>query len=244
MKNSKDYCVKIKKLFQTLKKNGAAVTPVSYDTPVDAIVYAFISAFTTEANAGRILKRIGTHFVDLNDLRVSRPEEITEVFGDMSESATASAQAMTRVLNAIFDKYDKVTLSGLTDDGKRQARKNLEEIPGMTPFTVAYTFLTALDGHAIPLTEKMVDYLKQNELVHPESTLQEIESFLERQIIAADAYTFYVLLRAEAEGGVKPAAKTAAPKASAKPAIQKAAPKSAAKKEIKKTTVKKKTPKK
>jgi endonuclease III len=231
MKNSKDYCGKIKKLFQTLKKNAPAVTPVNYDTPVDAIVYAFISAFTTEANASRIFKRVGAHFVDLNDLRVSRPEEITEVFGDMSESATASAEAMTRVLNAIFDKFDKMTLSGLTDDGKRQARKNLEEIPGMTPFTVAYTFLAALEGHAIPLTEKMVEYLVQNGMVHPESTLQEIESFLERQISAADAYTFYVLLRAEAEGGAKSAA-------------QKTAPKPAAKKETKKTTVKKKPSKK
>ncbi len=231
MKNSKDYCVKIKKLFQTLKKGAAAVTPVHYDTPVDAIVYAFISAFTTEANAGRIIKRVNGHFVDLNDLRVSRPEEITEVFGDMSPAAAASAEAMTQVLNAIFDKYDKVTLSGLTDEGKRQARKDLEEIRGMTPFTVAYTFLTALGGHAIPLTEKMVGYLQQNELVHPEATLQEIESFLERQISAADAYTFYMLLRAEAEGGAKTAAKPAAPKAAPKPAA-------------KKTTVNKKTPKK
>jgi len=210
MKNSKDYCDKIKNLFQTLKKGAAAAAPPVYPTPVDAIVYAFISAHTTEANAGRILKRINSHFVDLNDLRVSRTDEITEVFGDMSEPAAASARAMTTVLNAIFEKHDKVVLVGLTDDGKRQARKNLEEIPGMTPFAVAYTFLTALDGHAIPLTDKMVEYLKQKELVHPESTLQEIESFLERQIGAADAYQFYGLLRAEAEGAAKPNAKTAA----------------------------------
>ena len=236
MKNSKDYCGKIKKQFQALKKNGPAVTAVKYDTPVDAIVYAFISTFTTEANASRIMKRLNSHFVDLNDLRVSRSEEIMEVFGDTSPEAAASAEAMTKVLNAIFDKYDKVTLSGLTEEGKRQARKELEEIPGMTPFTVAYTFLTALGGHAIPLTDKMVDYLKQNELVHPEATPQEIESFLERQVGAADAYKFYLLLRTETEGGVRPAAAKTGGKAPAQ--------KTASKKEPKKRAVNKKTPKK
>lgn len=243
MKNSKDYGPKIEKLFKTLKKDISAVAPVSYGEPIDAIVYAFISAFTTEANVGKILKRIAGHFVDINDLRVSRPEEIAEVFGDMSEPAIASAQSMTMVLNAIFEKYDKVSLSGLTDEGKRQARKDLGEIPGMTPFAVAYTFLTALDGHAIPLTDAMIGYLKQNELVHPESTPQEIESFLERQISAADAYTFYALLRAEAEGG-RNSAKAAKSAKTGKPTAPKNTAKSGAKTAAKKTAPKKKTAKK
>jgi endonuclease III len=237
MKNSKDYSPRIEKLFKTLKKDAPAIAPVTYNEPIEAIVYAFISAFTTEANVGKIQKRITGHFVDINDLRVSRPEEIAEVFGDMSEPAIASAQAMTTVLNAIFEKFDRVSLAGLTDEGKRQARKDLQDIPGMTPFTVAYTFLTALDGHAIPLTDAMVSYLKQNEMVHPESTPQEIESFLERQISAADAYAFYALLRAEAEGSrmSSKAGKNAAPKKAAKVKT---------KQTVKKTSPKKKTGKK
>ena len=238
MKNSKEYSPKIEKLFKGLKKDAAEVKPVSYDEPIDAIVYAFVSAFTTEANVGKILKRVAGHFVDINDLRVSRPEEIAEVFGDMSEPSIASAQSMTTVLNAIYDKYDKVSLGGLTEEGKRQARKDLEEITGMTPFAVAYTFLTALGGHAIPLTERMVAYLRENDMVHPDATIQEIESFLERQISAADAYAFYAVLRGQAEGGVKSAVKT-----NAKAAAKKAA-KPAAKSAEKKTTAKKKTPKK
>lgn len=234
MKNSKEYSPKIEKLFKSLKKEAAEVKPVSYDEPIDAIVYAFVSAFTTEANVGKILKRIAVHFVDINDLRVSRPEEIAEVFGDMSEAAIASAQSLTMVLNAIFDKYDKVSLGGLTEEGKRQARKDLEEIPGMTPFAVAYTFLTSLGGHAIPLTDAMAAYLRQSDLVHPDATLQEIESFLERQIGAADAYTFYALLRSQSEGGVKPAVK-----ANSKPAAKKAAKPAEKKTAAKKKPVKK-----
>ena len=103
----------------------------------------------------------------------------------------------------------------------------------MTSFAAAYTVLTAIGGHAIP-DRRYGDYLRQHDLVHPDSTLQEIESFLERQIAAADAYTFYTLFRAESEGGVH-----AAPKASAK------AKKAPAKKTGgQKATAKKKIPKK
>ena len=231
MKNSKEYSPGIEKLLKTLKKDAAAVTPPVYNDPVEAVVYAFISAFTTEANAAKLIKRIGNHFVDINDLRVSRPEEILEVFGDQSDAAAASAQAMTAVLNVIFEKFDKVSLLTLNEGGKRQARKELEEIRGMTPFAAAYTFLTAFGGHAIPLTGSMIQSLRQRELVHPDAAPQDIESFLERQIGAADAYTFYALLRAETEGGIKPAARPKAKiKKTAKPAAKK--------------TVKKKTPKK
>jgi endonuclease III len=200
MKNSKDYSPKIESLFKTLSTSADPVVPPTYSDPVDAIVYAFISAFTTETNAVKIHRRVRDHFVDMNDLRVSRPEEILEVFGDTSDAAAASAQALTATLNAIFEKYDKVSLQPLGGEGKRQARKELDELAGITPFAAAYTFLTALGGHAIPLTEPMVKYLRDKELVHPEATIQEIESFLERHIAAADAYPFYVFLRAEAEG--------------------------------------------
>jgi len=225
MKNSKDYGAKIDKLFKSLKKDNSAIKPVTYKEPVDAMVYAFVSAFTTEANAAKMIKRIHSHFVDVNDLRVSRPEEIVEVFGEMTDAAAASAQAMTTALNAIFEKYDKVSLDALCGEGKRQARKELEQIAGVTPFVAAYTTLTAFGGHAIPLTDRMVDYLKQNELVDPEATTEAIESFLERHISAADAYSFYALLRAEAEGGRKPAAGGAKPKPAAKTATKKPAAK-------------------
>ena len=228
MKNSKDYGAKIEKLFKSLKKEHGAVKPVVYKEPVDAVVYAFVSAFTTEANAAKMIKRINSHFVDVNDLRVSRPEEIVEVFGEMTDAAAASAQAMTTALNAIFEKYDKVSLDVLCGEGKRQARKELEQIAGITPFVAAYTTLTAFGGHAIPLTDQMIDYLKQNELVDAEATPQEIEGFLERQISAADAYSFYALLRAEAESGKKNAKDGGAAKA--KPAAKTTPKKPAAKK--------------
>ena len=44
----------------------------------------------------------------------------------------------------------------------KEAKKELEETAGMTPFAVSYCFLTALDGHAIPLTAAMLSFLTRS----------------------------------------------------------------------------------
>ncbi len=94
--------------------------------------------------------------------------------------------------------------------GKRPAKQVLEKLDGISHFAVNYCMLTSLQGHAIPLTQKMVEYLRSNELVGPQADEQEIEGFLTRQISAKDAYEFYALLRVESESlKLQPRRKTA-----------------------------------
>lgn len=248
MKDSRKYSPKILKLFRSLKQQGTTGDIPDYADPVDAVVFALMSENMAAGMSGRVFKRIQNHFVDYNDLRVSRHEEILDVLKTDSSKMEQSARAITQTLNSIFEKYDRVSLEPLTHEGKRQAHKELAEIGGITPFAVSYCFLTVLGGHAIPLTAKMLDYLRENKLVHPDATAAEIAGFLERQIGAADAYSFYTLLRDEAENPeiltseAKPSA--AKKKAAKKKTTKKVAKKTAAKKTTKKKTAKKKTAKK
>ena len=228
MKDSKKYSQKVGKLFRSLKQKYPKVEKTTYDDPVDAIVYAVISEHMPVSAVGRIIKRIEKHFVDLNDLRVSRAEEIIEVMGISAGESKKTVSVLTKVLNAIFDKFDMDSLVDLKDIGKRQAKKKLEQIDVLSRFAINYCFLTSLGGHAIPLTEKMVNYLKVCELVHPEATDDDIEGFLERQITSAKAYGFYSLLRQESENSnikVKKTNKTSTKKAVTKKKTKKTAQK-------------------
>ncbi|MHC4292077.1 MAG: hypothetical protein ACYSTR_07685, partial [Planctomycetota bacterium] len=199
MKDSRKYSPKVTKLFKSLKRKSAKHPMPQYDDPIKAVIFALVSEHVTEAVSARMYKRMIRHFVNFNDLRVSRREEILDVFGDSFESADKVAASVTKVLNTVFEKNDKVSLGALTQEGKRQAHKELSEVEGVTPFAVSYCFLTALDGHAIPLNSPMLEYLRDSELVYPTATDAEIAGFLERQIGASDAYDFYMLLRHEAE---------------------------------------------
>jgi endonuclease III len=207
MKNSKEYSKKIQNLFRTLKHKRSKVQQVSYEMVTDSVVYSIISEKMSEKAAETAIKRFSDFFVDLNDLRVSRVEEIIELLGENTPVAREVASRIIRVLQAIFNDYHKVSLEALKKLGKRPARQVLEKIDGNTSFIVDYCMLTSLGGHAIPLTENMITYLKANDLVDGDADEQQISGFLAKQISAKNGYEFYALLRRESER-YKSAAKT------------------------------------
>ena len=170
-----------------------------YDEPTDALVYAIIGENMSGPATESAIKRFAGYFIDLNDLRVSRAEEILEVLGEDTTSTKDIALTLTRVLRAIFDQYNDVSLETLKKIGKRPARQALEKIDGVSRFVVNYCMLTSLQGHAIPLTQRMIEYLRDNELVYPDADEQEIEGFLAKQIPAENAFEFYTLLRRQSE---------------------------------------------
>jgi endonuclease III len=200
MKDSKQYSEKIRKLFRSLKRRHEKVTTPEYDDPLEALVYGIISEHTDLSSSKTIARQMKSYFVDLNDMRVSRTEEISDILGSSLEHQKKTAITLRQALNSVFRKYDVVSLQAFDQMGKRQAKKVLDKLEGASPFSVNYCFLTAMGGHAIPLTRKMFEYLRANDLVHPESSDEEIAGFLERQISVASAYKFYWLLRQESEG--------------------------------------------
>ncbi len=199
MKNSKDYSKKIQKLHNLLSRKYPKVQIVTHDDPTDAIVYGIICSMLDEKTTKSAIKKFSDYFIDLNDLRVSRIEEIVEMLGADTPVTRDVASAITTVLRAIFNEYHKVSLEGLKKAGKRPARQALEKMEGTCRFVVDYCMLTSLQGHAVPLTERMIAYLKSKELVYPDADEQEIGGFLAKQISAKKGYEFYALLRRESE---------------------------------------------
>ena len=199
MKDSSQYAKKIQRLYRAMKRRSVKSAILTYEEPVDALVYAVVSEKATESQAGSAIKRIKDNFVDYNDLRVARPDEISEVLGQDFPFAHETATLLAGLLMAVFNKYNMLSLQGLRKLGKRPAKVMLEKLAGITPFIVDYCMLTSLGGHAIPVTAKMMEYLKTNGLVDAEAGYAEVEGFLSRQIAMKNASEFYRLLRRESE---------------------------------------------
>ncbi|MGA2069987.1 MAG: hypothetical protein ABSG97_01450 [Sedimentisphaerales bacterium] len=199
MKDSKEYSKKIQKLYRSLKKKPGKHTPVEFDEPVDALVFAIVSENLTESQAQTAMKKLKDYFVDWNDLRVATIEEIGEVLGQDVPAARNIGATLVSALNAVFEKHNMLSLQSLRKLGKRPAKLLLEKLGGVTPFVVDYCMLTSMQGHAIPLTPKMIEYLKTSQLINTEAAYEEIEGFLCRLISIKNAYEFYSLLRRESE---------------------------------------------
>lgn len=199
MKDSREYSKKVHKLYRSLKRKYPKVQKAIYDEPIDALIYAILSTELSEPTAQSAIKKLADYFVDWNDLRISRVDEIAEALGPNTPAARDIALALITALRAVFSKYNTISLKGLTKMSKRPAKGVLERIEGTNRFAVDYCMLTSLQGHAIPLTKKMTEYLRNSELVHAGADDQEIGGFLARQISAENAYEFYYLLRRESE---------------------------------------------
>jgi hypothetical protein len=228
MKDSKDYSGKVQKFYRKLKRDYGKVKKPDYSDPVGAIVYGIISEHMSQSWSHGAYKRILDHFVDFNDLRVSRSGEIVEVLGDDTVVMHRISSRLVGALQALFKKYNTVSLEALENMSKRPARQVLSRIEGVSRFVVSYCMLMSLQSHAMPLTAKMIEYLKSKELVHPESDEQEIEGFLMRQISVSEAYKFYTYLRLESEGS-RPKAKSRVKKVTGKKSKKKSSKKKARK---------------
>ena len=214
MKNSKNYSKKILSLHRTLRRKHPKVQEVREEKVTDAIICAIVGSELSEKAAITAVKRLADHFVDWNDLRVSQPEEIVDAMHKDTRATRNVASTLVQVLNSIFNQHHSVDLAALKKTGKRPARQAIEKIDGISRFVVDYCMLTSLHGHAIPLTEKMLEYLMSKELVDPNADEQQVGGFLAKQIPAKNGYDFYALLRRESESAkrVKEKKAKAAPK--------------------------------
>ena len=84
MKNSKEYAQRLHKLYRELKRVHPKVEKTTYEDPAEALICGIISERLSETATSRALREIRTAFVDWNDLRVSRIEEIAEAMGGNS----------------------------------------------------------------------------------------------------------------------------------------------------------------
>lgn len=199
MKKPLQYSQKVKKLFSALKKGTEKPKKASYDDIIEAMIFATLCEECSESAAKSAMRKIQSHFVDFNDLRVARTEEIAGIIGGDIANAETKSIKITSLLNAVFQKYDSLITENIISSGKKGTKEILEKLNGMTPFVRNFVYLTALDGHAVPLTDKMIQYLKTYSLVDEQWNNDQIESFIEKQVSASEAYTFYTIIRHDSE---------------------------------------------
>ncbi|MGE4285978.1 MAG: hypothetical protein AB7F23_05140 [Phycisphaerae bacterium] len=257
MKNSKQYAEKLKTFLAKARK-GKSFEAEKFLNNTDCAVKAMLYEFITETKAGDCISVMKEHFVDWNDLRVSRVEEVTEVLARVGISAEETKPIYTsisRMLNAIFNSLDRTTLVELDDVGKKQAKQILDDIGEISEFVSAFLMLFLKDAHVVPVAHKACVMLAEMGLVDKGATEGEIINFVSRQVESKDTVNTYYVLReladayfeekekkeaaekAQAEKKATARAEkkvTKKTKAVQKPAVQKPAKKKAVKKATKK----------
>jgi hypothetical protein len=158
------------------------------------------------------MKHIEKEFVDLNELRVATDLEIAELLGVRYPDIEKRVELITRTLNAIFEKEHTLNLDRLATISKRDARQFLRDlVPDIHPFVEAYVMLYSFEGHAVPVDEEILAYLREEHVFDDKATLVDAQKFLEHHIKAEECNDFHAVVRkaahADVDGGRRKKAK-------------------------------------
>src|SRR6476660_103546 len=200
MKNAGKHADKLKSVCKKLIKEYKPQAKQPMEA-LKALVRGAMSYDVTDARADEAMKAIDKEFVDLNELRVATDLEIQELLGNRYPQIEKRVAMITQSLNAIFEKEHTLNLERLITISKRDARQFLRDLPDVHPFVEAYVMLFAFEGHTVPIDTQMLDYLKEEGVLEPETSLEEAQKFVEHHIKAEECHDFYAVVRAAAQGG-------------------------------------------
>ncbi|HZN68107.1 MAG TPA: hypothetical protein VFB66_22670 [Tepidisphaeraceae bacterium] len=200
MKNSSKHADELKSLTKRLLREYKPAEKQPQD-PLHALVRGAMSFDVPDARAEEAMRLIDREFVDLNELRVATELEVQELLGTRYPAIERRVTMITQALNNIFEREHTLSLDRLKAVSKRDARQFLRELPDIHPFVEAYVMLFAFDGHAFPIDDETLGYLREQDVVEEDAALEDTQRFLEHHLKAEECHDLFTALRRAVSDG-------------------------------------------
>jgi endonuclease III len=183
-----------------LRRRYGQPPAVAVTHPVEHALRTILSEEATSEQVDQAMARIRRHFVDLNDLRVSRPREIREVLGANFPRSGQKARVMPRILDQVFKQFNSMVWDFLHEMGKVEARAYFEKLEDVRPFVAAVLARDCTGAHAFPVDGDVARVLGRLGILDPSSHSEaEMQAFLERAVKANRAYEVHWVVKRLAE---------------------------------------------
>jgi len=185
---------------QRLKRAYGEMARPPLTHPVEHAVWTVLSEEAARSDVDEALERIRDHFIDFNDLRVSRPREIREVLGEDFPRAGYKARVIPRLLDQVFKRHNSMVWDFLERMGKIETREFFERLEEVRPFVAATLARDCAGAHAFPVDRDVGRVLGRLGLVDIETDSEaQMQAFLERAVKSDRAWQLHALLKRLAE---------------------------------------------
>lgn len=148
-------------------------------------------------------QKLVTAFHDLNELRVSHVDEVTEALDPTVPERASKAKRILQILQFVFETTYSYDLEQMKKKPLKQAQKQLSKIQGTNPFIVNAVVQRSLGGHALPVDQGMASVLRLLQIIEEEETNEQLQATLEHLIPKAKGLSFCVQLSELAFEGQK-----------------------------------------
>jgi endonuclease III len=179
------------------KKFGKQQPTPTEDVALQVLRFILLEA-SSQAAVDEAMRRIPAGFVDLNELRISFPEEIAEVVPGVSH-IQRKASRITQLFNAMFLRHNTMTWEFLRSYNIRDLRQYFEKIDGGDAALGAAAVMLLSSGHAIPADSDVRRTLGRLGLTEHGEDVAALQGFLERAVSKEQGYETWALLHRLAE---------------------------------------------
>lgn len=195
MKDGTLYAGKLKKAFNKQRQSTPAGSIPEPDDPIRRLAISVLGEDCGDESASAALDRLLKSMVDWNEIRVSTPDQVAHALGDKIPDVVERARRLSRALHGVYLHEHCISLERLRNLGRREARDYLEALEGVNDYSAAAVMLWSLGGHAIPVHDDLLRALRNAGLVHESASRVEVQAFLERNIPAAQAKEFCLVMK-------------------------------------------------
>ena len=126
-------------------------------------------------------------------------DETIELIGENYPEARERAKRLHAVLNAIYNREHDIQIKSLEGAGKRDIREYFETLNGITTFVCNRIISVCYGVAAMPVDERTLDALVDNDIIHEESEITTVATWLTRQVKADEIVEFHGSLQAWVE---------------------------------------------
>jgi hypothetical protein len=195
--------------FDRLVAQNAPKEPEPFDASPEGaleglLVHSFLLYDAPRRDADRACKKLLSAFVDLNELRVARIDEISSALGARYPKSEERADALKRTLNDLFDREHAVSLAPLVEKNKRDAKQYLASLAACPAYVSSRVLLLGFGGHAAPLDSLLHERLANAKVFDDTVDLERAASILERHVKAADALATHHAMESLRDAESKP----------------------------------------
>ena len=196
--NNQDGARKFAGLLRKLKKSPLPDPEASNDA-IEILIKSFLIWDSTTAKASAAYKRIMDHVVDYNDLRVTMSHELAEWIGPRYPRAMERCQRIRAALQHTYKREHAVSLDRLHSLGRREVKHYLRSLDGISPYVADRVTLLCFEAHCVPVDERLRQALIAAAVCDDTVTVNDLSSWLARQVKAANSTETHYVLQAWAD---------------------------------------------
>lgn len=157
---------RIQLLQKVVTKHYTPVPAAEDRSVLEQLIYSCCLEDVAYDAADEAFNRLQESFFDWNEVRVTTVSELCETLHNLPEPA-AAALRIKKNLQSLFETRYSFDIDDMIKLNQGKAIAELEKLAGMTKFVLGYMTQNALGGHAIPVSNSILEVLLATEIVSP-----------------------------------------------------------------------------